>query len=462
MLDFDVKTLFFLFLLGNAFNVFFFLVYIKLYNAKRKLNFYVVSKALQTCSWLLFVLRANLPESVYVGVANVFLLSGIAMEMFLFISVGIQNTRKLMKQMILLTIACCVFFLFNLHQPEYVRVVIMSSFFSVIMGFACFILFKLEKSTYMQQVFGFFTVLTATLFAVRAIFAYWGKGDEGLYSQSVVQVIVYIVFFLISYTWPIIFLFLLKEQNEMIIEENKKQIEIDNKVLKELNATKDRFFSIVAHDLRGPFNAIIGYSELMKMKSRVGDYEEFDYFSGMLHDSAQRTHTLLENLLQWSRIQTGRIEFVPDFVNLDNLVESIGDLLYENLKEKNVRFAKSIIVDTDIVADRFMLETIIRNLLSNAIKFTPEGGAVLVYAEMFENVVKVVVEDSGVGIKQNRIADLFKIETNNSTKGTKNETGTGLGLILCHDFVSQHNGKIWVESVEGKGSRFIFTIPQNK
>lgn len=230
--------------------------------------------------------------------------------------------------------------------------------------------------------------------------------------------------------------------------------------LAELNATKDRFFSIIAHDLRSPFNSILGLSELLIEEIQNKNYSEIEKYASLIQTSSQRTFDLLTNLLEWSRAQTGRIKFTPDFVDLSELIDDIIILLGDSAQQKSIELKKEIPDNFIVWADKAMLNTILRNLISNGIKFTKKSGTLTVTAQKIKGGTKVSVADNGIGMKNEVVKNLFRIDNNHTTTGTENETGTGLGLLLCNEFIEFHNGKIEVESIPGKGSTFYFTLPE--
>lgn len=232
--------------------------------------------------------------------------------------------------------------------------------------------------------------------------------------------------------------------------------------LKQLNATKDKFFSIIAHDLRNPFITLLGFSDLL-----ISDFGEFTdeekiYYITEMKKSAEVSHNLLQNLLQWSRSQTGRIEFNPLKLNLHNIVSSNVELLSPSAFKKQIKLLFDIPRDTFVNADEDMLNTIIRNLITNAVKFTDKNGTINISCVQNSNEVEICISDTGVGMNQKVKDNLFKLEVSQTTFGTENEAGTGLGLILCKEFVEKHGCKIWVESEVGKGSKFIFTLPHTE
>ncbi len=242
---------------------------------------------------------------------------------------------------------------------------------------------------------------------------------------------------------------------------NEEEIVKKNQELRKLNAEKDKFFSIIAHDLKNPFNSILGFSELLKNEAYKQKIEDVVKYAGVINSSAQNTFELLENLLEWSLIQQGRIPYDPHTLLLNQIVDAEIESLKHYASQKNILIGNGITASIIIEADEDMLSTILRNLMANAIKFTPKNGKVQVLAKIEERQVVISVSDTGVGMTGETIGKLFKIETSFTSRGTENEKGTGLGLILCKEFVEKHNGKIWVESEVGKGSVFSFTIPDN-
>lgn len=233
-----------------------------------------------------------------------------------------------------------------------------------------------------------------------------------------------------------------------------------NKELNELNITKDKFFSILAHDLKNPFNAILGLSELMQNNATRYPPEKTQRLSTHIHTSSKQVYSLLENLLDWSRIQTGRIKPSPQEINIELFMQTINDLLSPMAMAKNIDLQIINKTDKHIFADAQMLNTVLRNLITNALKFTYNGGKVSVtIKQQNDDYVLFIISDTGIGIACEHIEKLFKIDSKLSKTGTNNETGTGLGLILCKDFVEMNNGKIWVESEINKGSHFNFTVP---
>lgn len=230
--------------------------------------------------------------------------------------------------------------------------------------------------------------------------------------------------------------------------------------LLELNGTKDKFFSIIAHDLTGPFHSIIGFSDLIADQISNQDYEGIDRYVSIIQNSAQMALDLLRNLLEWSRAQTGKVEFNPEYFELVKLINEARKLMSGSAEQKSISILLELPHNQPVYADKAMISTVLRNLISNGIKFTNPGGIIVVSAEQKNDKLIISVADNGVGIKPDVVVKLFKMEEIYSTSGTRNEKGTGLGLLLCKEFIEKHDGQIWVESAFEKGSIFRFSIPQ--
>jgi len=236
-----------------------------------------------------------------------------------------------------------------------------------------------------------------------------------------------------------------------------------DKTIKELNteiATKDKFFSIIAHDLRSPFMALLGYSNHMVEGIDVISKEEISNIAVNVYKATKNTYELLENLLQWARVKTGRISFAPELINLNNIIEETAELFKNNAASKEISLTTEVDNNLNIFADLNMVETVLRNLIANSIKFTKIGGRVNISAKEEKEFVLISVSDNGDGMSQDKISRLFQIGQDISTLGTQNEKGSGLGLILCQEFIQLNKSKISVKSELGKGSEFSFTLPK--
>jgi len=239
----------------------------------------------------------------------------------------------------------------------------------------------------------------------------------------------------------------------------EKQLARQTEQLKELNSTKDKFFSIIAHDLRSPFGTIMGLSEMLFADLNEFDKEEIGKFLGMITASSHQAYSLLENLLLWARNQRGTMGFQPEVLEVQKRIQENINLVQSQADKKQIGISSLVKSHLVVMADKNMLDTILRNLLTNAIKFTPHNGSIVVNAEKSKGFVEISITDTGVGIAREELENIFKIGGKPSAFGTDNEKGSGLGLILCREFVERHKGSIRVESEIGKGSSFRFTIP---
>ena len=244
-----------------------------------------------------------------------------------------------------------------------------------------------------------------------------------------------------------------------LIRKQKNELSVALQKLNELNATKDKFFSIIGHDLRTPFQAIIGFSELLKNEKSEFYTEKMRTIVTRIHNAGKSASDLLTNLLMWSRSQTGTIDYKPEIFLLKAIFDSEIDVLIISASKKGISISINSPGEIKVYADKNMVGTVIRNLISNAIKFTPENGNIQIYCQSKGEFIETTVSDSGVGIDNNLLNKIFDIDFKTSTPGTNNESGTGLGLILCKEFIEKNNGNIFVQSVPGEGSRFIFTLP---
>jgi len=234
--------------------------------------------------------------------------------------------------------------------------------------------------------------------------------------------------------------------------------EIEKQLLK-LNSDKDRFISILGHDLKSPFNNLLGLSERLTKNIHKYDIDKIANLATNINKSAQRSFNLLDDLLNCARAQQGNIPFKPQNLSLTDVCNDVLITLNQTAKAKNIVINCLAEDHLNVFADIDMLKAVLRNLVSNAIKFTNTGGAIRITAEQKDSNVTISVSDNGIGISPDNLTKLFDISEVLTTKGTAEETGTGLGLLICKEFVEKHGGKIWVESEVGKGSDFRFTMP---
>jgi len=267
------------------------------------------------------------------------------------------------------------------------------------------------------------------------------------------------------------FILYLRYRSNIRLNENLRQLnlELESRVkertaeLENANATKDRLYSIIAHDLKNPFNALLGFTDILDQDFDELDNKRIRELIGYLKDLSENTYKLVENLLAWTSSQTGRIKIIPVNLDIDELIKREINMIKFQAKRKNILVQHENGTAKEAFADEDTVNTIIRNLLSNAVKFTPEGGKILVKSTLVKNYgnskVVVNITDSGIGIHEDKINNIFESSRNSKTYGTANEPGTGLGLMICKEFIKLNHGEIWVESKENSGSTFSFSLP---
>ena len=256
-----------------------------------------------------------------------------------------------------------------------------------------------------------------------------------------------------------------KKYEELLLKTNEElelKVKARTAELEELSINKDKIFSVIAHDLKSPFTAILGYSESLVDDIDDLSKDEIKSYASGINSSAVNIFKLLSNLLEWSMVQTQRKEFQPVKFNLNSLVNENISLFEIIAIDKKIKITNNIKMDISLFADKSMTESIFRNLISNAIKFTKENGIIEISSTIKNEFAEINVRDSGIGVGKNEIENLFKLGSEKTREGTNKEKGTGLGLLLCKEFILKHGGNIWVESVSNQGSIFKFTLPLYK
>ncbi len=281
------------------------------------------------------------------------------------------------------------------------------------------------------------------------------RNEEVRVFGMIAIVLLLVTIFLISVAY------LNKRKHNEILSCKNERIEDQRLELEKLNASKNKFFSIIAHDLKNPFHTVMGYAYLIHKESDQFSEEEKKRYAGDIYRSANSIFRLLHNLLDWARSQTGALSYTPQKVGFLEVYEGVESLIKPVAEQKKISLHTEIPEDLQIYADPRMLETVMRNLINNAIKFTHQGGMVKIRAKNDGHEVIVCVEDNGVGIPSSDMDRLFQIDSKLKRKGTANEDGSGLGLLVCSEFIQKNGGKIWVDSQNGKGSRFFFSVPKS-
>jgi signal transduction histidine kinase len=257
-------------------------------------------------------------------------------------------------------------------------------------------------------------------------------------------------------------------KNEQLEELNYQLNQLNGKLqksesdLKLANAQKDKFYSIIAHDLKGPFMGLMGLSDVMSNEINEISKEEIAEYSGLINSTSKKLFGLLTNLLDWSRVQTGKMEFEPQNLNLRSVASEAISLYEQSAVNKEISLINEVSNEMSAYADQNILSTLIRNLVSNALKFTNPGGMVKILSSVEDNMPVISVMDNGRGLSEESINKIFASGSSFTTKGSQGEIGTGLGLALCQELVAINGGNIYCKSKEGQGATFSFTIPQAK
>ncbi len=244
------------------------------------------------------------------------------------------------------------------------------------------------------------------------------------------------------------------------IKEVELELRKTKQMLEEVNAAKDKFFSIIAHDLRSPFNAILGFAEVFHEMMQNEEYKDALRYAEMVHQSAEQTYALMNNLLDWANSQSKRMKFNPIEIQIKNLCDEVISGIDHVAQSKKINIHNEIPAQITLIGDYNMIETILRNLISNAIKYSYPDSEIRILFSEDEHQSCLSVRDQGTGIDEKKIPQLFEIDSNIQTEGTRNEKGTGLGLIVSKEFTERHGGRIFAESIKGAGSTFCFTIPK--
>jgi len=242
----------------------------------------------------------------------------------------------------------------------------------------------------------------------------------------------------------------------------EEEIRSKNQQLQKSNADKDRLFSYVAHDLKSPISGFVNLTQVLSSDIKAFSLQELEHLAGEMHKSSENLYALLEDLLQWAKMKQGILAYTPESVCLNDIVTAGISVARNVADKKEIDLWDNVPRGMNLFADQQMVYSIIRNLLFNAIKFTHRGENVSIHAHQEGSMVRVMVHDDGMGMDQETAAGLFAIDQKRSVKGTEGEKGTGLGLVLCKEFVEKHGGRIWVESEPGKGTTVSFTVPYDQ
>ncbi|SFS32517.1 Signal transduction histidine kinase [Lutibacter maritimus] len=453
-MNIDVHTLFYIFSLGKYLIIFFLSVYVIFYNVKNPILYiFIISKILYAFLWILLALRDNIPWFYGVVLPNTFLIFAIFLDLYSIINANKKFAINHFKRSITIPVVLSIVFLFagNLHEGT--RIVVMSIIiaFLYIAG-SLLLIFKKDK-TKIQELVSFLCFLIGLTFVFRSFWAYFQESSVILNINNNVQIISYLLLIIGSFSFPMILLLILKEVEE-------KEIKIKNETLIQSNKNKTNFFAIIAHDLKGPLGTYTQMIELLINRHKEMPASKIEEFLVKLHNSSKQTFHLLENLLQWSRAESGTIKVHPEYVQLKNIFNPVILLMKNSISIKNLSLEVHIQEEATVYCDYNMIMTVVRNLISNAIKFTPNNGKIIITSNInTENYIEISFEDSGVGISKENLKTIFDLNFNSNTKGTNNESGTGLGLKLAKEYIEKNNGFIGIESEVNVGTKVWIQIP---
>ncbi|MFD1292890.1 sensor histidine kinase [Lutibacter holmesii] len=308
----------------------------------------------------------------------------------------------------------------------------------------------------MQKLAGLLLIIAAIIYGIRLVKAFL-NGTSLLFSNDYIQIVSYLYLMFLSFSTPIFILFIFKEKDS-------KRIENNNLELQKLNESKNKLFSIIAHDLKGPLGNLQQIGELLWKDEEAHkiDNKTKKILTENIYKTSKKTFNLLDNLLKWASTNSGNIEVNATKINLKNIIEEIISFYKTNTMVKNITIEHQLNNDILVLADYNMIHTIIRNLISNAIKFTPKDGKIEISSinqQKHPNCSSIAIKDTGVGIEKAAISKILQLDSTVTTLGTENEVGTGFGLKLCQEFIRINKGKIEIESEKNKGTTVFLSIP---
>lgn len=445
MIDIDVKTIFVFSAAANTFIIGLFATYIKLYKVKKPIiNIFILSRVLGIIFFIILSIRDGIPKPIGIILNTTIVLFIAFYELYCISFIERKFDLKHFKRYILIpiffSVASCFFVTYSVSN----RIVFISLSVAIMYAISTYVLLTEKSKTKIQYLTGYIFSIASFSLLLRALGAFFEVEVE--MSSTNYMLIFPLIFFLILYlVIPLLLIIILKEK--------------DNLKLRELNKSKDKFFSIIAHDLRGPFGGLHQIGELLWLNNITDEKRE--KLTKTLYQTSKNTFNLLDNLLKWANTNAGLIVYKPSQLNLHAIILNNIRLFDSQIKFKNINLSCNFERDLFIYADSDMIDTVVRNLISNAIKFTPTGGKIeIILADINNNTCTIAIVDNGVGIDKNSQLKVFEINATTSTLGTNNEKGTGLGLKLCKEFITKNKGDIWIESVKNKGTKVFVTLPK--
>ncbi len=457
----DIRTLFFAFAITNLVIAIFLFGFIRITHSRDQLlKLYLIPKILYAIAQVLYGLREIIPAYLSILLANGLLLFAISLEIYCLKTITKPfNAKKLKQQLVITTVLTIFFGLFS--TADYHIRVFVNSLILLFLFLQCAIPLITDRSqSTLQYIAGILYGITAILVAYRGINTLFFRSHSSLLDPNTIQLIILFSIYLVSIFNTFLLFLISKEIDSKHLREQNSIIASDNQLLNKLNTTKNKFMSIISHDLRGPLGNIENLSFLLQdQESDFSDAEKTKYLN-VIQRSASQANRLLNNLLFWSLSESDSISFKPTQFSINKLMEEAITLLSPLAMRKHLLIRNEITDDLKVFADIEMVNTILRNLISNAIKYSHPKSSITLKCYPTENhTIKTEVIDQGVGLSAHQISEIFLSGDYTSEKGTLNETGTGLGLKLCLEFAKKNEGTLGVESTVGKGSCFWLTLP---
>jgi len=450
MIDIDVKTLFVFTAAANIFIISLFATYIKLYKVKNPIiNIFMLSRVLGIVFLIMLSLREGVPKPIGIILNTTIILFIIFYEVYCISFIERKFDSKHFKRYILIPVFLSVALSFFSTSSASDRIAAASLSVAIMYSFTAYILLTEKGKTKIQNLTGYIFTLVSLSLIIRAFGAIYGVGVE-MSSINYMLILPLLFFLILNLIIPLLLIFILKEK--------------DNQKLSELNKSKDKFFSIIAHDLRGPFGGLQQIGELLWLNN-ISD-EKREKLTEVLYENSKNTFNLLDNLLKWANANAGLIVYKPSQLNLHKIVLNNVRLFNSQIRFKNLVLSCKFDKDIFIYADFDMIDTVIRNIISNAIKYTPDGGKIEIILDKIDitnNTCTIAIVDNGIGMAKDSHLIVFETDATVSTLGTNEEKGTGLGLKLCNEFLTINKGAIWIESNENKGTSVFISLPiENK
>lgn len=457
MIDIDVKTLFLFSAATNIFVISLFATYVKLYKVKNPIiNIFMLARVLGIIFLMMLSLRDELPKPIGIIINSTVILFVVFYEIYCISVIERKFDSKHFKRYLLIPLFLSIFLSFFSTSSVSNRMTVVSLSASIIYAFIAYILLTEKGKTKIQHITGYLLVLISFVLLMRSLGAFLDVGVE-MTSTKYMLIIPLVFFLILNFIIPLLLLFILKEVDNKIIEN-------DNVKLLELNKNKDKFFSIIAHDLRGPLGSLQQIGELLWL-NKISD-EKREKLTNALYQNSKNTFALLDNLLKWANANSGLIVYEPSQINLHKIVINNIRLFNAQVRLKNLTLQCNFNSELFVFADFDMIDTVVRNLISNSIKFTPTGGKIEIILEKIDeinNSCAIAIIDNGIGLRKDSQLKVFEIDNLVSTLGTDKEKGTGLGLKLCKEFLTINKGSIWIESNENSGTSVFVSLPiENK